>query len=101
MCSVLQIAIPIVRAFIICTRCPANTSAEFKTYVKNLLSLDIANVKNEANAWKIMFTLVNIVKDDRHSRDLAGFPIFFQATEWYNINYKCLRSVLNLYIVSI
>lgn len=66
-----------------------------------MASSDLAKIKNETNTWKIMFTIVDILKDDKHSRSIAGFPIFFQTTKWYNIDYKCLQSVLNLYIVSI
>ncbi|XP_037818798.1 serine/threonine-protein kinase ATM isoform X1 [Lucilia sericata] len=96
--DLLKIAIPILRAFILSSQCPANTNSEFKNNIKNVLSFDLQKIKNEANTWKIMFTLVDILKDDKHSRSMAGFPIFFQTTKWYNIDYKCLQSVLNLYI---
>ncbi|XP_046801392.1 serine/threonine-protein kinase ATM isoform X1 [Lucilia cuprina] len=96
--DLLEIAIPILRAFILTSQCPANTNTEFKNNIKNLLSFDLQKIKNEANTWKIMYTLVDILKDDKHSRNMAGFPIFFQTTKWYNIDYKCLQSVLNLYI---
>lgn len=82
------------------SQCPANKNSEFKTYADNLLKFDLAKVRNEANNWKILFTLMDILKDDRHSRSVAGFSIFFQSTKWYNLDYKCLQSVLNLYIVS-
>ncbi|XP_065364298.1 serine/threonine-protein kinase ATM isoform X2 [Calliphora vicina] len=96
--ELLKIAIPIIRAYILSSQCPANTNSEFKNNVKNLMGLDFSKIKNEANTWKIMFTIVDTLKDDKHSREMAGFPIYFQATKWYNIDYNCLRSVLNLYI---
>lgn len=89
------------RAFILSSQCPSNTNSELKNHIKNLMSFDLAKIKNETNTWKIMFTLVDLLKDDKHSRSIAGFPIFFQNTKWYNMEYKCLQSVLNLYIVSI
>lgn len=64
------------------------------------MQLDLAKVRNEANTWKILFTLVDILKDDRQSRSMAGFSIFFQSSKWYHIDYKGLQTVLNLYIVS-
>lgn len=88
------------RAFILTSQCPANNNSEFKTYVDHLTQLDLAKIRNEANTWKILFTLVDILKDDRHSRNMAGFSIFFQTSKWFDIDYKGLQSVLNLYIVS-
>ncbi|KAM7347211.1 serine/threonine-protein kinase tefu isoform 2-T3 [Cochliomyia hominivorax] len=96
--ELLKIAIPLLRAFILSSQCPANTNVELKNHVNNVLSFDLAKIRNETNNWKIMFTLVDILKDDKHSKSITGFPIFFQTTKWYNIDYKYLQSVLNLYI---
>lgn len=95
-----QTSISVLRAFILISQCPANKNSEHKNYVSNILKFDLANIKNENSNWKIIFTLIDTLKDDTHSHGMAGFPIFFQSTKWYNIDYKCLQSVLNLYIVS-
>ncbi|XP_013106382.2 serine/threonine-protein kinase ATM [Stomoxys calcitrans] len=98
--NLLKTAMPVINAFILINQCPESHNNELKTYVKNILKLklDFTRAKNDTYTWKVVFTLFDVLRDDSDSKAIAGFPIFFQTTKWYNINCKCLKSTLNVYI---
>lgn len=94
-------AMPIINFFILVAQCPANENNELKKCVQNMLKLklDFSKTKSDNNTWKVVYALFDALHDDGDSKLLAGFPMFLQTPKWYNINNKCLRSALNVYIV--
>ncbi|XP_005181014.2 serine/threonine-protein kinase ATM [Musca domestica] len=102
MLELLKMATPIINFFILVAQCPANENNELKKYVQNMLKLklDFSKTKSDNNTWKVVYALFDALHDDGDSKLLAGFPMFLQTPKWYNINNKCLRSALNVYINS-
>ncbi|XP_075154936.1 serine/threonine-protein kinase tefu [Haematobia irritans] len=98
--DLLKMAMPIINAYILVSQCPENRNSELNSCVKNILKLklDFNKAKNDTYTWKVVFTLFDALRDELDSKTYTGFSIYFHPRKWYNIDCKCLKSSLNVYI---